>query len=68
LLFDAHGRHYPHPLHRAPAYAQLGYRPDAFPVSERLAAEVLSLPMFPGIREEQQAAVVTAIAAYFDGE
>jgi dTDP-3-amino-3,4,6-trideoxy-alpha-D-glucose transaminase len=61
------GRHYPHPLHRAPAFRQLGHRPGAFPVSERLASEVLSLPMFPGIREEQLAAVVSAIADYFRG-
>ena len=34
---------------------------------ERLASEVLSLPMFPGIREEQQAAVVAAVVDYFQG-
>jgi dTDP-4-amino-4,6-dideoxygalactose transaminase len=62
------GRHYPHPLHRLPAFKKLGYRAGAFPVSERLASSVLSLPMFPGIREEQLAAVVTAIAAYFEEE
>jgi dTDP-4-amino-4,6-dideoxygalactose transaminase len=61
------GRHYPQPLHRAPAYRRLGHRAGAFPVSERLASEVLSLPMFPSIREEQQAAVVAAIVDYFQG-
>jgi dTDP-4-amino-4,6-dideoxygalactose transaminase/DNA-binding CsgD family transcriptional regulator len=59
------GRHYPQPLHLAPAYRRLGYKPGAFPVSERLASEVLSLPIFPGIREEQLAAVVAAIVDYF---
>jgi dTDP-4-amino-4,6-dideoxygalactose transaminase len=64
----ATGRHYPQPLHRAPAFRRLGYRVGAFPVSERLASEVLSLPMFPGIREEQQGAVVAAISDYFRGD
>jgi dTDP-4-amino-4,6-dideoxygalactose transaminase/DNA-binding CsgD family transcriptional regulator len=59
------GRHYPQPLHLALAYRRLGYRPGAFAVSERLASEVLSLPIFPGIREEQLAAVVGAIVDYF---
>jgi dTDP-4-amino-4,6-dideoxygalactose transaminase len=61
------GRHYPQPLHRVRAFRHLRHRPGAFPVSERLASEVLSLPMFPGIREEQLAAVVAAIADYFRG-
>jgi dTDP-4-amino-4,6-dideoxygalactose transaminase len=60
------GRHYPHPPHLCPAYASLGYRHGHFPVSEALAAECLSLPIFPGIREEQLDAVTTAIASYFD--
>ena len=60
------GRHYPHPLHLAPAYSHLGFRPGAFPIAERIAAEVLSLPLFPGISEEQQTAVVTAVREFFD--
>jgi dTDP-4-amino-4,6-dideoxygalactose transaminase/DNA-binding CsgD family transcriptional regulator len=59
------GRHYPHPLHLALAYRRLGYKAGDFAVSERLASEVLSLPIFPGIREEQLAAVVAAIGDYF---
>lgn len=47
------GRHYPEPVHLAPAYRRLGHRPAAFPVAERLASEVLSLPLFPGITAEQ---------------
>ena len=56
------GIHYPVPLHLQPAYAHLGYRPDDFPVAERLATEILSLPMFPEITEEQQDHVASAMA------
>ena len=60
-------RHDPQPPpHLARADRELYHRPGAFPVSERLASEVLSLPIFPGIREEQLAAVVDAIIAYFE--
>jgi dTDP-4-amino-4,6-dideoxygalactose transaminase len=61
------GRHYPQPLHLAPAYAHLGYRKGAFPVAEALARKCLSLPLFPGISEAQLAAVVEGIDAYFRG-
>jgi dTDP-4-amino-4,6-dideoxygalactose transaminase len=59
------GRHYPVPIHLTDAYAHLGYRRGDFPVTERLAGEILSLPIFPGITDEQIAAVVEGVAAYF---
>jgi dTDP-4-amino-4,6-dideoxygalactose transaminase len=61
----ATGRHYPDPVHLCPAYEWLGHRRGAFPVSERLAAEALSLPLFPGITESQVGAVVEAIGDFF---
>jgi len=61
----ATGRHYPDPVHLAPAYAYLGYGAGSFPVAERLARDGLSLPLFPGISEEQLAAVVEGVTAYF---
>ena len=57
------GRHYPIAAHLSPAYASLGYREGDFPVSEALARECLSLPIFPGMTEEQVDAVVDAVAA-----
>jgi dTDP-4-amino-4,6-dideoxygalactose transaminase len=56
------GIHYPTPVHLQPAYADCGYRRGDFPVSEQLAAETLSLPMFPGISEAQIDAVTGALA------
>lgn len=45
--------HYPIPLHRQEAYADLGYKNGDFPVSERIAKEILSLPMFPHMNKDQ---------------
>jgi dTDP-4-amino-4,6-dideoxygalactose transaminase len=45
--------HYPIPVHLQPAYSELGYKKGDLPVSEQLADEVLSLPMFPHITNEQ---------------
>ncbi len=55
------GVHYPIPLHLQPAYQDLGYRRGDFPVSEAVAAEVLSLPMFPELTDQQVGAVADAI-------
>jgi len=60
------GRHYPQPLHLAPAYERLGYQAGAFPVSEAVAAQALSLPLFPGITQDELARVAGAIREYFD--
>ncbi|MEM4409099.1 MAG: aminotransferase class I/II-fold pyridoxal phosphate-dependent enzyme [Candidatus Caldarchaeum sp.] len=49
----ATGLHYPIPLHLQKAYSHLGYQKGAFPVSEAVAQEVLSLPMYPHLTEEQ---------------
>jgi dTDP-4-amino-4,6-dideoxygalactose transaminase len=61
----ATGRHYPQPVHLAPAFAHLRYRPGDFPVAELLAAEALSLPLFPGMSSGQLTAVVSSINDYF---
>ena len=61
----ASGRHYPYPVHLAPAFAGLGYREGEFPVAEAAAGQVLSLPIFPGISEQQLEAVVSSVRDYF---
>lgn len=56
--------HYPIPPHLQPAYAGLGYKQGAFPVAERIHAEVLSLPMGPCMTIEQAEKVISAIRGY----
>jgi dTDP-4-amino-4,6-dideoxygalactose transaminase len=55
------GIHYPVPCHLQGAFAHLGHGPGDFPVAEQAANEILSLPLFPGITEEQQVAVVAEL-------
>jgi dTDP-4-amino-4,6-dideoxygalactose transaminase len=54
----ATGIHYPIPLHLQKAYEGLGYKKGDFPVTERIAAEIVSLPMFPQLTRPQQDEVV----------
>lgn len=55
------GLHYPKPLHLQQAYAHLGYQSGDFPVTERIASQCLTIPLFPEMTEEQQDAVVDAL-------
>lgn len=63
----ATGRHYPVPPHLTDAYGGPERREGAFPVAEALARECLSLPLFPGLMEEQQERVVDGLRAWFAG-
>ena len=54
------GIHYPVPLHLQKAYGGFGYRVGDFPIAERVAAEIVSLPMFPQLGSEQLARVVVS--------
>jgi dTDP-4-amino-4,6-dideoxygalactose transaminase len=56
------GIHYPTPVHLQPGYASLGYGRGDFPVSERAAAEELSLPIYPEMTAAQREHVMTALA------
>jgi dTDP-4-amino-4,6-dideoxygalactose transaminase len=53
--------HYPMGLHQQGAYAELGYKKGDFPVAEKVACEVMSLPMFPHMTHEQIEAVAAAL-------
>jgi dTDP-4-amino-4,6-dideoxygalactose transaminase len=62
------GIHYPIPLHLQKAYKSLGYSSGDFPVTEKLAGQILSLPMFPGLTAEQQKRVVEELIQFESGE
>jgi dTDP-4-amino-4,6-dideoxygalactose transaminase len=57
--------YYPIPLHQQPALKDLGYKPGDLPHAERAAAEVLALPIFPGLTGDEQQTVVSAIRSFY---
>lgn len=59
--------YYPTPIHRQPLYQERGYR-DRLPVAERLAGEVLSLPVHPSLRREELDRIAAAVNEFFGGE
>jgi dTDP-4-amino-4,6-dideoxygalactose transaminase len=66
-LASAHidtGIHYPIPLHVQAAFSSLGYKTGDFPVAEEAAAQILSLPMYPQLRRDQQERVGEAIGEF----
>lgn len=56
------GIHYPIPLHLQKAYSKLGYKERDFPVTEEVAREIVSLPMFPQLQAPQQRRIVEAVS------
>jgi dTDP-4-amino-4,6-dideoxygalactose transaminase len=58
------GIHYPIPLHLQKAYASMKYQRGDFPVTERAAEEIVSLPMFPQLTADQQAQVVKEVISF----
>jgi len=55
------GIHYPIPLQSQKAYQHLGYKKGDFPVTELVATEIVSLPMFPQLTQNQQKEVVSRV-------
>jgi dTDP-4-amino-4,6-dideoxygalactose transaminase len=58
------GIHYPIPLHLQKAYQHLNYEKGDFPVTERVAMEIVSLPMYPQMKQEQLALVTTSVKEF----
>jgi dTDP-4-amino-4,6-dideoxygalactose transaminase len=57
--------HYPLPIHLQEAYRHLGYKKGAFPEAEKAASEILSLPLYPSLKEEEVVEVCAAIKAFY---
>ena len=60
------GIHYPLPIHLQPAYKDLGYKKGDFPVTEKYANEILSLPMYPELKDEQIRFIVKQIKTFLN--
>ena len=60
------GIHYPVPLHLQEAYRYLGYSETDFPICERVAREIVSLPMFPHLQPSQQERIVAAVFQFVE--
>lgn len=58
--------HYPTPIHLQPAAAHLGYGPGSFPVAERLADRILSLPVYPELTRHEIEYVADCVRSYYD--
>ena len=58
------GLHYPTPIHLQPAFSQLGYHNGDFPIAEKYAKEILSLPIFPGMTDEEVEYVAKAVNSF----
>jgi dTDP-4-amino-4,6-dideoxygalactose transaminase len=57
--------HYAKPVHLQPCFADLGYRAGATPEAERAAAQVLALPLFPGLSDDEQEQVCDALVSFY---
>lgn len=58
--------HYPTPIHHQPAAKGLGYAPADFPIATRLAARIMSLPLYPTMTHDQQDRVVSLIGEFYE--
>jgi len=58
--------YYPSPLHLERAFQYLGYKSGAFPVAEAASKQTMAIPIYPELREDQQHAIVSAIAEFYE--
>ena len=58
------GVYYPKPLHLHPHFMRMGFKPGDFPVAERMAQEVLALPVHPGVTQDNIDYIIKTIQAY----
>lgn len=56
--------HYPVPLHLQNAYLRFGYQAEDFPIEERCTTQIVSLPIFPGLRDGEQRRVAECVQSF----
>lgn len=56
--------YYPKPLHQQEAFADLGYKSGDFPISEKTALEIFSIPMYPYLNKEDQDKIIESVLNY----
>ena len=61
----ATGLHYPYAIHRQPVFADCARIPQPLAVTEKIAGEILSLPLYPSLTEEDQARVIAGVRSFF---
>jgi dTDP-4-amino-4,6-dideoxygalactose transaminase len=59
--------HYPRPIHLQPIYRGLGYRLGDFPISERLTEEIISIPIFPELTDDEVGRVIWVLNGFSEG-
>ena len=59
------GLHYPKPIHLQKAYRELGHKRGDFPIAEELANTSLSLPLYPGLKDDNLIHISTTINEFF---
>jgi len=60
------GIHYPIPLHLQKAFSSLGYKEGDFPIIEDFSEKILSLPMFPNMKEEEVGKIIKVIKEFYN--
>lgn len=60
------GLYYPIPLHLQKAYRYLGYKEGSFPFCEKISQQILSLPLYPGLKETQQLKIAEQIKKFYE--
>jgi dTDP-4-amino-4,6-dideoxygalactose transaminase len=57
--------HYPTPIHLQPAAKNLNYKVGSFPMTEKFSNEVLSLPLYPGLTNQEQEYIIDKICQFY---
>jgi dTDP-4-amino-4,6-dideoxygalactose transaminase len=57
--------HYPYPIHLQKAYSGLGFERGSLPVTEKLASEIVSLPIYPELKDSEVNHIIETVVNFF---